>query len=440
MDEVVLIVEDNAQVARGLQRVLDKNGCHTTVAGTGAEAREQMGRLYPDVVLMDLDLPDASGSDLIEEFRSPYPETTFIVLTGFGSIQSAAESMRRGASDYLTKPCSNEEVLRAIVNARRGRLISEELRRLRGSEHPARGSGGGAEMSCVAPSMQEVLSFAQLAAQREGTVLLLGETGTGKDYLARWLHRRSARSEGPFFALDAALQSKLLSFLDTRGFIRVGGERTVTIDTRIIAATNRDLAAEVDRGTFRRDLYYRINVLPICIPPLRERREDIPCLVGQMLGELSHEMGLSLPAQVTEAAMDALRAYDWPGNIRELRNVLERALIRGGPIDPAKLSLQAKPDEWRVSTTFPVDRGLREVVEEIERKIIREALRRAGAKSRAAEILRLTRHQLAYRIKVLGIDAPGGRNRAEGAPRDSGYALADRDDTAARDDTADGRQ
>lgn len=304
-------------------------------------------------------------------------------------------------------------------------------------------------------AMREVMAKVRLAASQETLVLLLGESGTGKDFLARIIHDASPRSRGPFFSINCAavapelaeselfgheagaftgarmrkrgllelaeggtlflneigeltlpLQAKLLSFLDTRCFTRVGGEKSISVDARLITATNRDIEAEVAGGRFRKDLYYRLNVLTIHIPPLRERREDIPVIVSAILTQLQSEIRLISPPLVSRDAMEVLKRYDWPGNIRELRNVLERALILsgGGVLKPTHLGLSEIEKGWTFATDFPQEKSLNDLTRELKRALIEEALRRSkGNKVAAAKLLRISRNSLNHYLEYLGI-------------------------------------
>jgi transcriptional regulator with PAS, ATPase and Fis domain len=295
-------------------------------------------------------------------------------------------------------------------------------------------------------------------AEHDGTVLLLGESGTGKDHLARWIHQRSARRHGPFFTINCAalsrelaeselfghepgaftgtkgrkrglleladqgtllldeigeleptLQAKLLTFLDSRTFVRVGGERTVSVSARLLAATNRDLLLEVERGAFRRDLYYRLAVVPLRIPPLRERIEDLSQLADELLRALQRDLSLKQPARIEETALTVLQRYHWPGNIREMRNVLERALIMStdGVVRQENLALLTAPEEWEIVIRFPKHGlSLHDVTRDVARRVVVEALRRSTSKQDAAKLLGISRHALAHQIRVLGIDDP----------------------------------
>jgi transcriptional regulator with PAS, ATPase and Fis domain len=305
--------------------------------------------------------------------------------------------------------------------------------------------------------MQQLRKVVENAARQDGIVLLEGESGTGKDHLARCIHRWSQRAEGPFFAincaaltrelaeselfghepgaftgtrgrkrgllelaekgslllneigeLDPAIQSKLLTFLDTKSFVRVGGEKSISIDARLFAATNRDLLREVQDRRFRQDLYYRLAVFPIRLPPLRQRRADIPLIVEELLDKLFDDLGLAQRPLVGPDAMRALEEYEWPGNIRELRNVLERAIMLGGGkrITERDLSLQDHRGQWSYTINFPQGRSLHDVTREVARRLVLEALRRTGGKKQdAARLLGISRHALAHQLKRLQIRA-----------------------------------
>lgn len=305
-------------------------------------------------------------------------------------------------------------------------------------------------------AMRAAMERARLVASQDTIVLLLGESGSGKDYLATFVHAASQRANGPFFAINCAtvapelaeselfgheagaftgaqarkrgllelaeggtiflneigelsprLQAKLLSFLDTRTFTRVGGEKTISVSARLIAATNRDLEQEAVQGNFRQDLFYRLNVLSIRVPPLRERKEDIPALVTEITAKLQKEIRLVSPPVFTREVLDALAAYDWPGNVRELRNVLERALIisGGGRISTEVLGMAPARTEWTFAARFPEGGTLNEATRELKRSMVSEALRRAGGSpSAAARLLGISRNSLNHYISTLDIN------------------------------------
>ena len=308
--------------------------------------------------------------------------------------------------------------------------------------------------------MKSTLALARAAAQKDSIILLLGESGSGKDYLARHIHNRSKRSHGPYFSVNCAaiasqlaeselfghekgaftgaqgrkrgllelaeggtlllneigelslpLQAKLLTFLDTKKFTRVGGEKEISVDARLITATNRDLQHEVEAGRFRNDLFYRINVMSITVPPLRKRREDLPVLAREILSQLHAEARFATPPSIDAAAIELLKNYDWPGNVRELRNVLERAAIlsNGGALDLTGLQLstdKAGPNqEWSFTTSFPFGGTLQDVTDELTKSLLVEALRLSGGnKKKTAQTLGIARDSLYRHLKKFGME------------------------------------
>lgn len=455
MSGVVLVVDDEKKLAMYLAKRLRAEGYEAEAVFDAASARAKMSELYPEVVLLDLRLPDADGSKLMEELRKEHPQAEFIIITGYGSIRSAMEAARKGAFDYLTKPFEPDDMVVSVRNALHSRSLDDEVRKLRSRNQGASSAKATDPKRYPSRAFRKVSSLALRAAKQEGIVLLLGESGSGKDHLARFIHRSSKRSKGPFFdincaalprelaeselfghepgaftgtrgrkrgilelaqegtlllneigELDILLQSKLLSFLDTRSFLRVGGERSVTVNARIFAATNRDLTVEVENGRFRKDLYYRLNVFPITMPSLRERTEDLPLLVDELLMHLVAEMGLLKHPDVAEDALDLLMEYHWPGNIRELRNVLERTIMLHSPetIRRRHLGLDVPRSEWRLVVRFEPGRNLHDVTRLVAKSLVSEALRRSESKQQAAELLGVSRHALAHQIKVLEID------------------------------------
>jgi DNA-binding NtrC family response regulator len=452
----VLIVDDEVGFAKSFAKLLRLQSYQTETAFTAAEARTQMAKMHPDVVLMDMMLPDADGSELMESLVPDYPDTAFIIVTAHGTIRAAVHATQRGAVDFLTKPVEPDVLFLTVRNALRGRAMNEEVRRLRSGALGNDSYRKRGPTKFPSAAMQATMTQAQLAAAQNGIVLLLGESGTGKDHVARWIHKNSGRADGPFFAincaalprelaeselfghepgaftgsrgrkrgllelaekgtllldeigeLDAALQSKLLTFLDTRHIMRIGGERQIRVEARLIAATNRDLEAEVERGTFRRDLYYRLNVFPILLPPLRERIDDLPMLIDEIFDRLTDELGLAQRPTLDPEVLDTLSPYPWPGNVRELRNVLERALMlsSGGVIRREHVNISAQPHEWQVVVSFPQGESLHDVTTSVARKLVIEALRRGKSKQEAARLLGISRHALAHQLQSLGLKA-----------------------------------
>jgi len=456
----ILIVDDEAQLVESIERLLGREGYQTLGACDGASARRAITKFFPDVALIDLKLPDANGITLMSELRDVHPSARYIIITAHNSIRTAVEAMRRGASDYLTKPIDPDELVLAIRDAVQQRLKDEELNLLRKAGRSSRLQKSGQGYPSTEPrypsqAMQSTLAQARSAALTGSIVLLLGESGSGKDFIARYIHEHSRRSHGPFFAVNCAavadeiaeselfghepgaftgaqgrkrgllelaqdgtlllneigelsprLQAKLLTFLDTRSFTRVGGEKQISVNARILAATNRPLEKEVEKGGFRADLYYRLNVFAIEVPPLRERVNDLPVLSEEIIAQISLEMGLPEIPKVDPAAMTYLMGRSWLGNVRELRNVLERALILSatGSLEVSSFSTGDTGREWVYAVTFPTDRSIHAVAEDVKRSLIKEALRRSnGSKTEAARLLCISRFALAHQIKALAM-------------------------------------
>ncbi|MEW6137759.1 MAG: sigma-54 dependent transcriptional regulator [Thermodesulfobacteriota bacterium] len=463
MAGTILIVDDDAQVVRHLEYLFRAEGYQVAGAHDAAEVRNTIHAFFPDVVLLDLKLPDADGLTLMKEIRDIHPSARYLILTAYGSIKSAVEATRLGATDYMTKPIDVDELLISVRNALRERVRDEEVRLLRQADRrpypslPVKPLSGRADVDYPSEAMRSALQKARRAAAGDSVVLLLGESGTGKDYLARFIHNRSPRADGPFFAINCAavsrelaeselfghepgaftgargrkrgllelagrgtlllneigelpqeVQAKLLTFLDTRSFTRVGGEARVSVDARLIAATNRDLKKEMTEGRFRADLFYRLNVVSIRVPRLCERSEDIPILAHEIIAQLAAEMDLSFVPKIDSKALEALKTYTWPGNIREFRNVIERALMLSpdGIVSVASLDLNESREHWTYRLPFPENRTFNEVIIEVKRALIVEALRRSsGKRQRAADLLGMSRNALFHHIKNLGIDA-----------------------------------
>jgi DNA-binding NtrC family response regulator len=376
-----------------------------------------------------------------------------VVMTAFGSVETAVDAMKAGASDYVLKPFSLTEMRMVIHKELDVRSLREENRSLREAlgkkyVHP--------NVVARSPKMQEVLATVERVAPTNATVLLGGESGVGKDLIARAIHEKSRRASGPFVKINStaipenlleselfgyekgaftgavsskpgkfeladkgtlfldeigdvppATQVKLLRVLQERDFERLGGTKTVKVDVRLIAATNRDLRAALEEGTFREDLYYRLNVVPIDIAPLRERREDIPDLVRLFISRFCGEAGRPVD-DITPQAMQILVNYHWPGNVRELQNIMERAcaLAKGTKLDVGDIQLDLRPEKRVDSANHFLPEGM--TLEQWEDEMIQEALRRAnGNKSQAARLLGLSRNALRYRLSKIGIADDG---------------------------------
>jgi len=444
----VLVVDDERRQRDILQMILESEGYETTAAGNGRQALLAARSQPFDVVLTDLKMPDMNGIELLTELLAAQPGLCVTLMTAHGSIDSAVDAMRKGAFDYLTKPLEKEEVLLVLRRAmERSHLVSENrmLREQLRERFRVRNIVG------AHGSMQDVFRIVHKVAASPSTVLIYGESGTGKELVARALHHESDRKGQPFYAVNVAalpesileaelfghekgaftgaearkiglfeqasgstlfldevgdlkrdLQVKLLRALQEREILRVGGTERVPIDARIVAATNQDLEKAVREGRFREDLYYRLNVIPIMLPPLRDRRTDIPLLVEHFMAKHADP---AARREMSEAALEALAAYDWPGNVRQLESVIERTLLlsEGAVIVPEDLpaAVRARSGAARGALDLEIpDSGID--LDQLERDLILKALEKAaGNVSRAARLLGLTRRTLQYRIEKM---------------------------------------
>ena len=448
MPATVLLVDDERNILLTLGRALSLEGYATETAAGGREALEKIAALPVDVVVMDVRMPDLDGLTVLQRAREARPGLPVIIMSGHGSIETVRQAFRLGAFDYLEKPITEKEKLVAAVrNALRLRDLAEENAALRRE-------AGLADMLGDGPAMQRLRELVQRTAPSEGRVLVTGENGTGKELVARAIHEGSRRRAGPFVKLNCAavpaelieselfghekgaftgaftarkgkfeladhgtlfldevgdmppaMQAKVLRVLQEGEFERVGGGVTLRCDVRVIAATNRDLPSEVAAGRFREDLYYRLAVVPIHVPPLRERKEDVPALATAFLAEASERNGRRA-MRLGRDALAALQANDWPGNVRELRNLVERiAILCDGPeIGAADVAAvlpgarRPRPDRFREGAP------LKDLLEEAEREIVLAALERHGDNlAETARALGLERSHLYKKLRALGI-------------------------------------
>jgi len=456
----VLVVDDERLIRWSLEQQLQREGYRVHSAENGALALQCAQTEPPDVVLLDVRLPDRDGLELLERFRARDPECLVIMMTAHGGVDSAVRAMKLGAYDYLIKPFDIDELKLTLRKALDTRTLHREVARLQ-----AEASHGSAldDLVGVGESVRDLKVLIQRIAQSDATtVLLQGESGTGKDLVARIIHYASARARGPFLPVNCValpehlleselfghekgaftdaktqkkglfeqadggtvyldeigdmrmdLQGKLLRLIEEKTFRRIGGVRDFRADVRIIAATNRDLKNTLAAGQFRMDLYYRLKVFPIVLPPLRDRPEDILLLARCFIGRFSREMRREPPDIAPEAEI-WLQQYAWPGNVRELRNVVERALIlsAGGTLQAEHLppemrdKLDAGDSGAAAAATFPLPAtGLR--LEEVERDLVRQALdASAGNQVRAARLLGISRDALRTRMKKFGFLPP----------------------------------
>ncbi len=442
----ILIVDDELPQLELIGGFLKKRGFDVVEAEGGEKALQIFRQESFDLVLTDQKMPKMSGLDLLKAVRALNPEEAVIVMTAYGSIETAVSAIKEGASDYLTKPLNLDELLHRIETVKeRNRLLTEN-RDLREALHERIRIEG---IIGESGHMQEVLSLVRRVAPSEATVLIRGESGTGKELIAQAIHYASPRASRPLVRLNCAalpetlleselfghekgaftgadamrkgrfemanggslfldeigdlrlhLQAKLLRVLQEKEFERVGSSRPISVDVRILAATHRDLEKLIQEGQFREDLYYRLNVVTVVLPPLRERRQDIPPLLDHLVKKFAEKNGKTIKG-FTQEARDALLRYDYPGNVRELENIVERATVitRDEVIGRSDLPLT-------VQASDKVDnRGtnMTAVVEGLERKMIKEALAQSdGVQTRAADKLGITERALRYKLKKYG--------------------------------------
>lgn len=431
----VLIVEDNEVQRKVMEFNLSREGYRVRGASTIDGGMMLMKEHKPDVVITDVMLPDGNGIELLEKLFSIDPELIVIVITAFGTIRMAVDAIKKGAHDYLTKPFEKEELLLSINQALKGRGDKQDKTRydLIGTSDPIKG----------------ILDTVEHIAGSNVPVLITGESGTGKEVVARAIHRAGNRQDKPFVAvncaaipsdlleselfgytkgaftgavkdkpgkfmladkgtlfldeigsMDITLQPKLLRAIET-GFIeRLGDIASKKVDTRIVSATNADLRELMQKGTFREDLYYRLNVVPLHIPPLRDRKEDIPLLVQHFINEYAHTGKL----MIGDEAMDRIASQPWYGNVRELENFIRRLVVIKGSGTVSVHDVEANlPQSISLHATAPQE--IDESMDEAEKRMILSALDKAGHNmSKAAKILKIPRHKLIYRMKKYGID------------------------------------
>lgn len=445
----ILLIDDDESLLTVTAHQLSRRGYEVTTSMTGEDGLKIFNTGNFDVVITDLALPKMNGIEVLKAIRRQSKEVVVIIITAFGTIENAIEACQLGADDYLTKPFSREQLLFVLEKALRLRYLQDENVQLK-SELLNKYDFG----NIVAKSgkMQEVLKMVGRVAESDATVLILGESGTGKELIARAIHYNSPRKDKPFITVNCPsipdnlleselfghvkgaytgatrdrrgkfeqadsgtifldeigdlkpeLQAKLLRVLQEKEIEKVGGDNPIKVDIRILAATNQDLEARVKAGTFREDLYYRLTVVPIKIPPLRERKEEIPYLVDHFLLKFAKTRHL----RVTDEAMQRLLEYDWPGNVRELENTIERAAIltHGSLITPEVLPphIRSRPLSDMEGNVIRIpEEGL--PLDEIERRCIHIALDKThGNRTQAAKFLHIPRHILLYKMKKLGI-------------------------------------
>ncbi|WP_433936036.1 sigma-54-dependent transcriptional regulator [Sorangium cellulosum] len=449
----VLVVDDEENLRLVVRTFLKRDGYEVEAVSSGEEALAMVETFGPDVILTDVRMPRMGGLDLLATLKAKGNEATVIVMSAYGNIDLAIEAMKAGAYDYIQKPFKAEEVLLTLRKAEEREALRRENRALR---QEIRRENFFEEILAKSPPMQAIFKTIAKVAEYKTTALITGESGVGKELVARAIHRRSSRRGGPFVAVNCgaipenlleselfgykrgaftdamndraglfeqanhgtllldeigelplSLQVKLLRVLQEETIRRLGDNRDIKVDVRILAATHRDLAAETQAGRFREDLFYRINVLPIAIPPLRERREDIPILLDHFLARNNARFGMNIRGFEPEARR-LLLEYRWPGNVRELENTVERAMVlcegeRIGEADlPDRIREARDPIQMQLTSGELSIKKTSRVIEEI---LIRRALQKTkGNRTKAAEVLEISHRALLYKIKDYRID------------------------------------
>ncbi|MBI4699796.1 MAG: sigma-54-dependent Fis family transcriptional regulator [Deltaproteobacteria bacterium] len=449
----VLVVDDEESLRLVLRTFLRRHGYQVELAPNGQRALELVSSFGPDFILTDVRMPRMGGLDLLAALKARGDEATVIVMSAYGNVELAIEAMQAGAYDYVQKPFKNEEVLLALRKAEERETLRRENRALR---QEVLRDNTFEDMLAKSPQMQAVFKTITKVGEFKTTALITGESGVGKELVARALHRRSNRRAGPFVAVNCgaipenlleselfghkrgaftdavsdrvglfeqanhgllfldeigelpfALQVKLLRVLQEETIRRVGDDKDVHVDVRIAAATHRDLAAEVEAGRFREDLYYRINVLHIAVPPLRERSEDVGLLIDHFIARNNARLGTQVRGLSPEARRQ-LMGYSWPGNVRELENVIERAMVLAdtevlGEADlPERIRQARDPVRLQLSSAELSIKKSTRVIEEV---LIRRSLQQTrGNRTRAAQLLEISHRALLYKIKDYGIE------------------------------------
>jgi len=454
----ILIVDDEPQILKLLSKLLSSLNCEVSTAGNGELALEMIGKEHFDLILLDLRLPGLSGIEVLKEARSKSPASTIVVITAYGSVDNAIQAMKLGADDFLQKPFDLEQ-LRMLV-----RRALERSEALKESADEKALKALGYELIGNSRAIQEVKNMIERVARVRSTVLITGETGTGKEMVARLIHQFSDRADNPFIAVNCAaipgtllesqffghikgaftdaiedkagffeeadkgtifldeigdldfnLQAKILRVLQEGEITRVGSARSIPVDVRVIAATNRNLRQMVEEKRFRQDLYYRLSVLPIYVPALREHREDLPLLINHILNKLAKTTGHKITG-VSPEYLEILKQYDFPGNVRELENIIERSVLlaTGNLLSPDTLPSEviesaevAELVKKTVENGLSLKKAKARITERIESKLIERVIKECnGNYSLAAKKLGISRSALYYKVKQYKIVIP----------------------------------
>jgi len=445
---IVLIVDDEPNILTSLKRALEVEGHRALTASSGAACLDIVAREGPDLVMLDVVMPELDGLQTLERLKEQQPDLPVVMMSGNATIETAVRATKLGAYDFVEKPLSTDKILITIGNAMKLASLhreNAELRRLTGDDF---------EMIGRSPAIVRIFDTVAKTAPSQGRVLITGENGTGKELVARALHQHSRRAQGPFVKVNCAAipqelieselfghekgaftgatqmrkgkfelahggtlfldeigdmsqgaQAKVLRALQEGEIERVGGQGPIRVDTRVVAATNKNLQQEIAGARFREDLYYRLNVVPIVVPPLREHREDIPALVDHFI-RLACRDNDKRAMQIEQAAVGLLMQHDWPGNVRELKNSIERLVILAGSQTITAVDVQAcLPGVKPVRSAYRKGVSLKEMVASAEREIILGALEQSGGQvSRTATELQIERSHLYKKMRALGID------------------------------------
>jgi two-component system response regulator AtoC len=449
----ILVVDDEKLIRWSLKERLTREGHAVTEAEDGRSAAAALDREAPDLVLLDMRLPDTDGLSILRGVQERYPELPVIVITAYSTVDTAVEAMKLGAYDYVAKPFNMDEL---AITVKRALEASSLRREVAAHVREQKARFGLHNLIGRSKSMQEIGALVRKVCRSEAsTVLLRGESGTGKDVIAKALHYESSRADRPFMNITCTalqdtlleselfghekgsftdakalkkglfelanggtvfldeigdmsptLQSKLLRALEERAFKRIGGVQDIKIDVRVIAATNRNLEKAIEEKRFREDLYYRLNIITVDVPPLRDRRDDIPLMVDHFLKHFAKEFRKEV-RDISGEAMQKLLAHDWPGNVRELKNVIERAVLLGSgtvigaeDISPGRIAA-APPEKGKQLLSLP-QKGLN--LEALEKELVIQALDRTGRnQTKAGELLGMTRDQIHYRMEKFGL-------------------------------------
>ena len=451
----VLVVDDEENIRLMLGTVLGQEGHEVVVADSAQQALKAMAKEPFDVVLSDIRMPRLSGLELLDQVQQLYPQTVVIMMSAYGSVDTAIEAMKRGAYDYIAKPFKADEIVLLLRKAEERERLKRENVKLRSEVERIRGGGNLGKMVARSPGMQEVFKTIRKIAEYKTTVLIQGESGTGKELVARAIHDLSPRVDGPFVPVNCGaipenlleselfghrkgaftdatrdkkglfseahggtlfldeigelplnLQVKLLRALQEEEIRRVGDTRDIKVDVRVIAATVRDLAADVKSGRFREDLFYRLNVFPLVIPPLRERMTDVPPLVEHFITLNNIRLGMKLEG-ICQDAMKILMDHPWPGNVRELENTIEHAMVLSEmtQIVAENLPVKIRESKDRIRLTLlSGELSIKKTTRIIEEELIRRALKHtSGNRTAAAKVLEISHRALLYKIKEYGI-------------------------------------